>query len=237
MKKILVIAALAVLPTFVYAQGTISFANFLAKSTGNKTPGVNAPILIGATGVGADGNNYYAEVFFASVGTAGLSVTSGGYTAAPSGWVSSVNGGTNVWRTFNTTTAGLGLLKGSQIVADPNAATGTQVAVQLRAWSASLGTDYATAFATWSAAAPTANLIMGASVVQTITLGSPSGTQPNLGTDVDTATYGALSATPGLGNSGITTPAMSMWVAVPEPSVVALAGLGLVGAFIIRRRK
>jgi len=235
MKRLLVMVGL-MMPLAVPGQGTVMFANYLAKSSGNRTPGVNAPIVVGSTGMGATGNDYIAELFFAPVGTTGMIFDSQEIYGGGSGWVGAVSGGSNVWRVFNSTPAGAGYLKGAQIVFDPNAGPGTQVAVQLRAWTASLGTDYESAWAAVMTGSVGGFPAMGASAVQTLVLGSPVGVQPNLGTDVDVATYGIYSATPGLGDGGITTPAFSMWEMIPEPSGLALLGLGVAGAMVYRHR-
>jgi len=242
MKKLLIMMGV-MSPILLHGEGTMLFANYLSKNSVNQMPGLNAPILVYSTGLGAEGDHYLAELFFAPVETPGVSISQSSFDAGGVGWVSSQYTGTNVWRVFNSATAGLGLLKGAQIVFDPKADTGTQVGVQLRAWSASLGTDFDTAWAHWQADPST---VMGASPVMTVTLGNRLvPVQPSLGSDPDPA-YALRSSSPGLSDDG--TPAFTMYPSqlslettamseVPEPSVLALAGLGLAGVIVFRRRK
>ena len=219
MKKAAIILGTLAIPTLAFAQGSLFFNNYVpTKDTANKLPIVNAPVFVDsiASGVKCDGNNYYIAIFGGTVGTAPAAMVSATWGAA----------NTNVVKAFNTGT-GAGYLKTGQNVQWNSLAVGSMANVQVRAWSASLGTTYEAALAAYTAN-PLAGK-MGASEVLTIKLTDMSlPVQPRLGSDADPA-YALNSANPGLASFAVTS--------IPEPSVVALAGLGLVGAFMIRRRK
>jgi hypothetical protein len=91
----------------------------------------------------------------------------------------------------------------------PGEATGNVITVQVRVWNTAGGN-----FATW-AAAQAAGGFIGESILTQITLGGPPGTPPYM---------------TGLNGTKV-------FVLIPEPSGIALAGLGLVGMTVFRRRK
>jgi len=91
----------------------------------------------------------------------------------------------------------------------PGQAGGSTITVQVRAWNTQGGS-----FATWAAAKAGSGSI-GESILAQITLGTPPGTPPYM-----------------TGLNGHT-----FQLAVPEPSTFALAGLGLAGMLVFRRRR
>jgi len=75
---------------------------------------------------------------------------------------------------------------------------------------------------------------LGVSSVQTLMLANSSlltTSQPRLGAAPDSS-YAAFSSSPGLVSFALVESPV-----VPEPGVMALAGLGLVGMLVVRRRK
>lgn len=92
----------------------------------------------------------------------------------------------------------------------PGVAGGSVITVQVRAWNTGGGN-----FATWAAAA-TGGGSIGESALAQVTLGTPPGTPPYM-TGLNGATF-HLSP-------------------IPEPSTLALAGLGLAGMLVFRRRR
>ena len=209
----LVGAAALGIPALALAQGSLNFNNYIpGKDTASKLPAVDAPVYVDFSDVRCD-NTYYIAIFGGAAGT------------APAAMVSATWAGTNVVKSFNTG-AGAGYVKNGQNVQWTSMPPGSLADVQLRVWSASLGATYDTALAAFTAN-PGAGR-MGSSDILRITLGNPSlPVQPRLGSDPDPA-YAVNSASPGL---------TAFYVGSPEPSVVALGGLGLAGALLMRRRK
>ena len=139
----------------------------------------------------------------------------------------SASGGTNVLKTFRTG-ANAGFISGGGTVFYQAAGAGTTIAVQVVAWSKDLGADPAAAFAAWT----TGLGFYGCSAVMEIALAVGSDpNQPRL----------APSGGAGVDPTKCSTPGLASFVMehepIPEPSVLALAGLGLAGAFLIRRRQ
>jgi hypothetical protein len=84
---------------------------------------------------------------------------------------------------------------------------------QVRAWSAALGDNFNSAFTAWQASAPSADAVLGRSKIVTVNALAVPAPPPAL--------------------TGLTG---YMLLPVPEPSVLALVGVGLLG-LLIRRRK
>lgn len=206
-----------VAPGVMFGQGFMSFVTY---GTDNGTlPAMDVPIYVDVVdpvaGTKVNGTAYYGAVFGGAVGTATNLL------------VQAQVGGANVVKNFTTT--GSGRIAGGAPVQIPGVPAGTAAAVQMRAWSASLGADYATALSTWLARTiPDARMGWSDGVV-VLTLVNSTAPAPRMANNGNPA-YAATSSTPGLTSFAVVTN-------VPEPSVVALAGLGLVGAFMIRRRK
>jgi hypothetical protein len=230
MKKVLLLALSIAAPGFGFAQGTFNFNNVVSAS-GN-LPAVAAPIYYstspdGSNPVLADQNYYATVVAFANPATAQKVTANGLGNMATLKNAASGAQSTNVLKTFKVSPSINGGVFGGGTVYFPGQAAGTTVAVQVIAWSKSLGTDFATAFAAWKSLPQGPQF--GFSELMTITLtGGTDLNQPRLG-----------DASGGADPTRGSTPAMTSFtmVPVPEPSVLALAGLGLVGAFMIRRRK
>jgi len=224
-------------PGLVWAQGGLFFTNFKTRDGANNLPAVNTPVYVGyvTSATKAQGATYDIGVFIgaaADLGPGTAQTTAGAVgtvVATGTGATQGQVGGANVTKTFLTTVAGAGYLASGGNVTFPGAAVGTAVSVQLRAWSANLGSDWTTALAAWQTHPGDSAYVMGVSAPVSITLGDIS-----------------LPKVPRLGNDGISDAAFSttapigafaMVTYAPEPSVLALAGLGLVGAFMVRRRK
>ena len=202
------------IPVLAFAQGSLNFNNYFAsRDPANKLPIVNAPVYVRCGFDLKCDDNYYIAIF-------------GGPAGAPTAsLVSATWAGTNVVKSFNTG-AGAGYIKNGQNVQWLGMDPGALATVQVRAWSASLGATYEAALAALFGGTAAGGI--GASETMEVTLGTPSlPAQPRLGADTDPA-YAINGSNPGLA---------SFCVISPEPSVVALGGLGLAGAFLMRRRK
>lgn len=90
------------------------------------------------------------------------------------------------------------------------------ITAQIRVWDTASGSSYASAVAN-----ATANTRVGESILFQVTLADPNAVPPGIPT-----TMTALNGNPWF-----------VHAVIPEPSTLALAGLGLAGMMVLRRRK
>lgn len=193
MKKTILMIAGLVATVSVMAQGNLSF--------GNKGTGVNAPVTDKQTGEKLAGADYVAMLYWGTAGT------------DPAAFTPVLDNATG------TLVAALPFRTGSAVgyitttgVSVKGAPGGTEILVQMRAWSAVGGATYEAAYAAATTGGMAATVKLGASNVFAATPSTPPATGPFLvGLQAFTVDY------------------------IPEPSVLALGLLGGV-AFLLRRR-
>jgi hypothetical protein len=208
MKKILLILAMAALPCVVFAQGRVAFAN--TSTTQLRTNLSGAP-LFGPTGLTDGASQFYIGLFIAPFGT----------TDEVAFTLAQIDGTGNPARTFNSVSPiGAGRFNGGNPLAIQGN-NGEAIAFQVRAWSASLGTDYNVALSTWATQPASASILLGRSVIGSVTPATGAAPTPNLfGTGA--GQIGGFDLTPN---------------PIPEPSSIALGLLGLGALVLFRRRK
>ena len=211
MKKLLTILALAGSVTLGYSQGTVAFGSLnaaFAISTNNPNPGGT----FGKTAT-ASGGYYYALLTQTYTGAASTTI------------------GTNPLNTwsFAATATNSTILAGAVSGGSPAIAgwvPGTTEYVEVVGWSASLGTTWAQVLGELQSGTWSANGYYGTSAVGYIASGG-------------VVTGGQASpAAPLFTPTGIPSGFDLNYVtSVPEPTTVALIGLGGLGLAMIRRRK
>jgi len=187
MKTLLIGAAITMMTAVGYSQGTVVFGTTALQSATNILTGARVP-----TGAG-----YLAQLYYGSATATEVELRS--VTNSP----------------VNFAVAGR-IIAGTRYTDPVIVAGGTAGTFQIRAWEASLGANYETAFANWSSGAP--GPVLGSSALFQVTTGNPNSIPP-----------GAATAFPASLNGFYLKP-------VPEPSVIALGALGL-AALLYRRRK
>lgn len=219
MKRIALVLALTTVGMTAFGQGLFDFNN--RKST--STPAIDAPVYLDVVGgTKLDGNAYLSAAYAAPYATAVA------YVANP---LAPVAGNLKL-ATNNTTGAGaVGFRTGTfagyvntlpanggpfRLVGGVTAAA-PDAMIQIMAWNASAGATFEEAWAKW---------VGGDASVK---LGVSNPIKVATQTDLQSPSVPAMNPTPGLNPFAI--------VAVPEPSVIALGALGLLGALVIRRRK
>jgi hypothetical protein len=209
MKKLILTMGLVAAVTAVYAQGTINFQNsFLT------------PISLRIQNT--DGT-YTTPVAVPT--TAGL-VDYGVFYGSASGSLSLVPVTTSTPLFANSTGAAGVVAAPTTAFAIPGSNPGdTTWFVQVRGWSASYGTDWSTAQTDFNNGV--AKTIWGTSAIASgFALGPAAG--PG---------YAIWQAASGTSTAKIGAFVLTQAAGVPEPSTMALAGLGLAGMLIFRRRK
>jgi hypothetical protein len=223
MKKTLITLAVALAATGMFAQGTISTLN--SATTYMSTNGV---LYGGGTGLTVNTVGLY---YFALLENASAAVTGGDV----SGVINNTNPLSSTW-TYSgitlTNMAAVGYVTGGSSVLDSMWAYNTTNAFLVVGWSQSLGTSWValsnnlqTAVAnggTWSTP--------GYYAVSDVGWGQPGGGSPSLPVYHIWGTTGAAQGTPAPGFTLYAVP-------VPEPGMIALAGLGGLSLLLIRRRK
>jgi hypothetical protein len=211
MKKILTILALAGSVTLGYSQGLVTFSTIsgtYAMSTNSMpSPGIGG--VVGKAGTAANGY-YYALLTQTYTGAASSTINANPLT----GWTFSGAMATN-----SPAIAG-GVAGGTATIAGWT--PGTTEYVEVVGWSANLGTTWAQVSSELQSGNWTASGFFGNSVVGDIAsggAGSPAGPSNPLFTPT------------GIGSG------FEMFATVPEPTTVALIGLGGLGLAMIRRRK
>ena len=225
--RALLIATAVLVSPVALAQGTFNFNNLYYAS--GVLPGVSAPFYYcpfadGGSPAALD-TNFYVTVLGGSLpGANGVNIA--GRTIGDMAPLKmAASGSTNVLKTFRTG-ANAGFISGGGTVFYQPVAAGTAIAVQVVAWSKNLGPDIFTAFAAWQLG----NGAFGASDVMQITLAvSSDPNQPRLAPSGGVGVDPTKCATPGLSS-------FTMCPIGPEPSVLALLGLGLGGAVLFRHR-
>jgi len=218
MKKLLALAVLAGMTSASFGQGIINFANQLGtRISTNGTVTVAAPV----------GTWYFA--LFRAASTQNTVDTS--LNPLSAGWTLVA---------YGTNTASAGRLSGNTttegVVSTPNAPSTDDYAVA--GWSANIGTDWASVVAFFG------NSPTGAMNQNAHDNGSRAGQQgwfaiaPTIGNDIIAQpTAGSINNLFGTAPGLITGFGLNNIAAVPEPSTIALAGLGAAALVIFRRRK
>lgn len=174
----------------------------------------SASTLISAGGVSTANvaGQYYFAIFLApssTVGAAGqtASFTDGAFQSAAA---------------YNTNAAAAGRIATRSTV-DPGVASGTTVDFIIRGWSANAGSTWAAALAFWNNGNPSQTMYMGSTpILNDFVVGG-----------------GSLPVSPLMGTTLPQAPGFNLlqYNPVPEPTSMALAGLGAASLLIFRRRK
>jgi|ERR1041385_2954656 hypothetical protein len=219
MKKLLTIAALMGVASLSYGQGSVNFSAGASASTRIATNSVAGGAT---TGQISGAGNYYFALFVAP------STTGTNYSLSAS--LDPTLSGFTFFGAYGTNTASVGRFTGNPTtddVAVPGYGAGTSADFVVVGWQANIGTDW-NSFRTWynngspNDASHGSVVWAGHSfVAEGVQLGGgliPPGTIFGAGTgQVPGFTLGAIN--------------------VPEPSTIALAGLGAAAVVIFRRRK
>jgi hypothetical protein len=224
MKKILTIVSLVAVTTLLHAQGYIEFYGSVANIQTNTV----ASTFFGDTGTGgavgkispaSTGNVYDFVLLYESTTLTGNSAPTNSAWTPVLNW----NGGSPVAFAAGSITNGVG--PGS--VYGPNASAGQQVnlaagtaySVELVGWSASLG-SFANVLSIIQVGYPATSGFLGWTTVGTVTPFATAGIDPTLFNTIWANGTMVLYALP-----------------TPEPSTMALAGVGGLSLWLIRRRK
>jgi hypothetical protein len=130
--------------------------------------------------------------------------------------------GTFVGTIYGTNQASAGRFSGGVNVGVAGAPAGSTRAILVRGWSASYGADYAAALAAWTAGTP--GYLGTSPIALNFVLGGFDGT-------------GTIPTSPAFGGAFGIGSGFALSAPVPEPSSIALAGLGAASLLLFRRRK
>lgn len=217
MKKILTIAALISVTTLSFAQGTTTFGN-----------SATTLISAGGTSTATTAGLYYYAIFLAP-STTEAGINRGLAPSYTEPLFQTVGGYNTNSATAGRMTTRTGLDVGQTTANGP----GSTVDFIVRAWSANAGETWAAALVNWNngiplvsstpLGAPGAGMYLGSSVIgNNLVLGG--GAIPN------TVAFG-------VGQNQLAGFNMTFYPVVPEPSSMALAGLGAASLLMFRRRK
>lgn len=220
MKKLLGILALTAMATSLFAQGTVSFGNQTGlvrqwTSSGDNTlismpkSGGYVQLIAAPSGTALPNNLFTGN---AAVEPLFANYTSlAGFLAANPGWAAGVNASGAV---PTLVAAAAGIFNGGTFTIE-NIGAGAEASYLAVGW-----TGTATTFDAAMAQALAGNALMGISAIAVTATGNPTTSPP--GTAVFTrSTFAGITMAP---------------VYVPEPSVFALAGLGIAALVALRRR-
>jgi len=209
MKKLLTLITL-VAATSAFAQGRVNFAN-------------SAATLISAGGASTAITDQYLYAIFLAPST---TVLAAGQSSSFTDPVFQTQGGSNV--TQHATA--IGRIAGVNGF-DTGGAPGGTVDFIVRGWSANAGSTWAQALASWNNGAPENPALAG--------LGGMFIGQSLVGNNILLGDGGAIGATTLFGAGATQVPGFNMAFVplVPEPSSMALAGLGAASLLLFRRRK
>jgi hypothetical protein len=229
MKKLLTILALASAATFVHAQGTVIFnsssALYAISTNGAAIPGGGT---IGKTAITANGFDYALLMSIANYG--GPAPSSDPLNSA---WSGAVLTGVN-FGAIAGGLAGQGGGGGAPVagwgVPGATYTDGTEKYYMIVGWSSNLGTTWGQVSGNLASnwASPwVGNAFFGTSAIGFGYAGGGSFSLPA------PSLFGVTGAMPG----GLTSGFQLMYVPVPEPSTIALAGLAGLSLLLFRRRK
>jgi hypothetical protein len=208
MKKTLVTIAALMLGVSVYAQGNLLFGNSATSLVKTND---------GKGNIGNMQNSMGPFMFELWWGPA-----SGYSNGVSTGLSPLMIAGTNVWQRSSGVSAGR--ISSSATLPVTGTAVGDWITIQVRGWSQALGTTYLAAKANADSGLPQyATSWIGVSGLGVYKLQGtiPAPSTVMLGADTSgSIQIGSFDLTP-----------------VPEPSTIALVGLGLAGLYFIRRRK
>jgi hypothetical protein len=217
MKKLLITTSATLLTVAVFAQGTVIFSNGALNKISNGVAGSASSTW---TVVPATAGLFNFGLFYGTGATQPGSLTF-------LGSVSGVNSAANAGLIVNTTGSG-----GINALGIPGTTPGeTDVWIQVAGWSHSFGTDWAAA---QTAAATTAGDYFGRSTVINVAANA-GGLGPNIGPGA--IIWQSASGTDPTRITGGFAMFTFGGAVTPEPSMMALAGLGMAAMLIFRRRK
>lgn len=198
-----------------------------------------AATLLAAYGVYAQGRVNFAN----NASPAGSLITTGGSVMSgaansykfqllwaadqTSTFVPAITSGTNMVN-FNSALLGAGRIGNRNSLALDGQAAGNWIMVQVRGWSMNLGSTWEQAVAAAATWTGPATAYMGISGVGRVQLATTTANGP---------TIFVGGATPAEGTIQLANFELAAVPIVPEPSTLALVGLGLAGLVFIRRRK
>ena len=213
MKKLLITAAATLLTVAVFAQGTVFFSNGALNKI--STGAYNSAASTWAAVPTTMGGQLNFGLFYGTGATAPATLT---FLGSVSGVSSSAN-------------AGIINLNGSPVtaVSIPGSPAGSQnVWIQIAGWSSSFGTDWAAARA---ASLTTQGDFFGQTAAVVNVANGAGGLGPSTGPGALIWQSASLSDPTKFAGG------FAVFTTVPEPSTMALAGLGMAALLIFRRRK